>query len=100
MRAWYHHGCDTFNSPEKYTFLWKGRVPHDEATPSSFFNNLPLTLTFNLIFRWGVIEHPTFGRVPRVVTVKDLKAGQELFCHYMIDMEGAADDIRYHPYIM
>jgi len=43
---------------------------------------------------WGVIEHPTFGRVPRVVTVKDLKAGQELFCHYMIDMEGAADDIR------
>ena len=33
-----------------------------------------------------------------MVTVKDLKAGQELFCHYMIDMEGAADDIRYHPY--
>ena len=81
-------------------FGGKGRVPHDEATPSSFFNNFPLALTFHLIFRWGVIEHPTFGRVPRVVTIKDLKAGQELSCHYMIDMEEAADEsIRYHPYI-
>ena len=26
--------------------------------------------------RWGVINHPTFGRVPRVVTLKDLKAGK------------------------
>ena len=26
--------------------------------------------------RWGVINHPTFGRVPRVVTMKDLKAGE------------------------
>ncbi len=36
--------------------------------------------------------HPTFGRVPRVVTIKHLKAGTELSCHYMIDMEEAAAD--------
>ena len=36
-----------------------------------------------------------------MVAIKDLKAGQELSCHYMIDMEEAADEsIRYHPYIM
>jgi len=40
--------------------------------------------------RWGVIEHPTFGRVPRVVTIKNLKADEELSCHYMIDMGAAA----------
>ena len=35
-----------------------------------------------------------------MVAIKDLKAGQELSCHYMIDMEEAADEsIRYHPYI-
>ncbi len=49
-----------------------------------------------LYFRWGIIEHPTFGRVPRVVTMKDLKAGQELSVHYMMDMEECADgSIRY-----
>jgi len=41
--------------------------------------------------RWGTVEHPTFGRVPRVVTIKDLKAGTELTCHYMIDMEEAVE---------
>ena len=67
--------------------------PHDDATPSFFFQiNLPLSSIFKLYFRWGTIEHPTFGRVPRVVTMKDLKAGQELSIHYMIDMEEAADD--------
>jgi len=44
--------------------------------------------------RWGVIEHPTFGRVPRVVTIKDLKAGQELSCHYMMDMGECFDSVR------
>ena len=42
------------------------------------------------IFRWGTMEHPTFGRVPRVVTLKDMKAGTELTCHYMICMEEAS----------
>ena len=36
------------------------------------------------------MEHPTFGRVPRVVTLKDMKAGTELTCHYMICMEEAS----------
>ena len=48
--------------------------------------------SFDKFFRWGTVEHPTFGRVPRVVTIKDLKAGTELTCHYMIDMEEAADE--------
>ena len=43
------------------------------------------------IFRWGTMEHPTFGRVPRVVTLKDIKAGTELTCHYMICMEEASE---------
>jgi len=45
---------------------------------------------------WGVIEHPTFGRVPRVVTIKDLKAGQELSCHYMMDMGECFDSVSTH----
>ena len=36
------------------------------------------------------MEHPTFGRIPRVVTLKDMKAGTELTCHYMICMEEAS----------
>ena len=47
--------------------------------------------SFDKFFRWGTVEHPTFGRVPRVVTIKDLKAGTELTCHYMIDMEEAVE---------
>lgn len=41
--------------------------------------------------RWDVMEHPAFGRIPRVVTLIDLKAGTELTCHYMINMEEAAE---------
>ena len=42
-----------------------------------------------------MINHPTFGRVPRVVTIKNLSAGTELSCHYMIDMEEAAEDLEH-----
>ena len=43
-----------------------------------------------MLFRWDTIEHPTFGRVPRVVSLKEIKAGTELSIHYMINMEAAA----------
>ena len=51
-----------------------------------------------MIFRWDTIEHPTFGRVPRVVSLKEIKAGTELSIHYMINMEEAAKDENSHCY--
>ena len=40
--------------------------------------------------KWDTILHPTFGRIPAIKTLMDLKAGTELTCHYMIDMGEAA----------
>ena len=40
--------------------------------------------------KWDQMLHPTFGRIPSVITLMDLKAGTELTCHYMIDMQEAA----------
>lgn len=40
--------------------------------------------------KWDQTMHPTFGRIPSVITLLDLKAGTELTCHYMIDMQEAA----------
>ena len=40
--------------------------------------------------KWDQIIHPTFGRIPSVITLMDLKAGTELTCHYMIDMQEAS----------
>ena len=51
-----------------------------------------------MIFRWDTIEHPTFGRVPRVVSLKEIKADTELSIHYMINMEAAAKDENSHCY--
>jgi len=39
---------------------------------------------------WDQIIHPTFGRIPSIITLMDLKAGTELTCHYMIDMQEAS----------
>ena len=52
----------------------------------------------SMIFRWDTIEHPTFGRVPRVVSLKEIKAGTELSIHYMMNMEAAAEDENSHCY--
>ena len=30
----------------------------------------------------GYIDHPRFGRIRSIVTTKDLKAGEEIFCQY------------------
>ena len=40
--------------------------------------------------KWDQIIHPVFGRIPSIVTLMDLKAGTELTCHYMIDMQAAS----------
>ena len=54
------------------------------------FGYFPNMTIFSLLnYRYGTIEHPTFGRVPRIVTLKKLKAGTEITCHYMICMEEA-----------
>ncbi len=39
--------------------------------------------------RWDVINHPVFGRIPRIVSLRTIPCGEELTCHYMIDMEDA-----------
>ena len=49
--------------------------------------------------RWDIIEHPVFGRIPRIVTIKDIKADEELTCHYMIDMEEAGESENFQWYI-
>ena len=41
--------------------------------------------------KWDVVVHPVFGRIPRIVTLMDLEVGTELTCHYMINMEEAAN---------
>ncbi|TRY75439.1 hypothetical protein TCAL_09504 [Tigriopus californicus] len=38
---------------------------------------------------WDVVEHPVFGRIPRIVTLRDIEPNEELTCHYKIDMEEA-----------
>lgn len=38
---------------------------------------------------WDVVEHPVFGRIPRIVTLRDIEPYEELTCHYKIDMEEA-----------
>jgi hypothetical protein len=43
-----------------------------------------------------MMEHPTFGRVPKVVTLFDLPAGTELSIHYMLDMAAATDHIKWY----
>ena len=40
--------------------------------------------------KWDQFVHPTFGRIPSIITIMDLKAGTELTCHYMIDMQEAS----------
>ena len=30
----------------------------------------------------GYIDHPRFGKIRSIVTTKDLKAGEEIFCEY------------------
>ena len=40
--------------------------------------------------KWDQIIHPTFGLIPSVIALMDLKAGTELTCHYMIDMQEAS----------
>ena len=39
--------------------------------------------------RWDVVQHPVFGRIPRIVALVDIQKDQELTCHYMIDMQEA-----------
>lgn len=39
--------------------------------------------------KWDTCQHPVFGRIPRIVTLKDIQPGQELSCHYMIDLNEA-----------
>ena len=41
--------------------------------------------------KWDHSIHPTFGRIPSIITLMDLKAGTELTCHYMIDMQEASN---------
>ncbi len=49
--------------------------------------------------RWSVCVHPVFGRVPAVVVLEEVPAGQELTCHYMIDMAEAGQDARLDWYV-
>ena len=39
--------------------------------------------------KWDTVRHPVFGRIPRIVTLKRVDVGEELTCHYMIDMTEA-----------
>ena len=39
--------------------------------------------------KWDTVRHPVFGRIPRIVTLKRVEVGEELTCHYMIDMTEA-----------
>lgn len=71
---------DFMDIPPEYISLNKYRASLGHKINHSFDPNC----------RWGTMEHPTFGRVPRVVTLKDMKAGTELTCHYMICMEEAS----------
>ncbi|QQP32541.1 SET domain containing (Lysine methyltransferase) 7, partial [Caligus rogercresseyi] len=45
--------------------------------------------SFNPNCTWETIQHPVFGRVPKLVAIKDIPAGEEFTCHYRIDMEHA-----------
>ena len=66
--------------------------------PQCVFKSMLGPNCLSMIFRWDTIEHPTFGRVPRVVSLKEIQAGTELSVHYMINMEAAATDENSHCY--
>lgn len=40
---------------------------------------------------WANADHPCFGFVPSIVTIEEVKAGEELTIHYMMDMEDAPE---------
>jgi len=40
---------------------------------------------------WATADHPCFGFVPSVVAIEEVKAGEELTIHYMMDMEDAPE---------
>ncbi len=48
---------------------------------------------------WSVARHPVFGRVPQVVAARDVEEGEELTCHYMIDMDEAGRNERLSWYV-
>ena len=40
---------------------------------------------------WATADHPCFGFVPSVVAIEEVKAGEELTIHYMMDMADAPE---------
>merc|ERR1719378_623903 len=40
---------------------------------------------------WSNIQHPCYGFVPSVITLQDVRQGEELTIHYMMDMEEASE---------
>jgi hypothetical protein len=40
---------------------------------------------------WTNADHPCFGFVPSITTIKQVNAGEELTVHYMMDMEDAPE---------
>ena len=40
---------------------------------------------------WTNADHPCFGFVPSITTTEEVKAGEELTVHYMMDMEDAPE---------
>ncbi len=49
--------------------------------------------------RWSVAAHPVFGRVPAVVAISEVAPGEELTCHYMIDMGEAGGNPQFDWYV-
>uniref|UniRef100_A0A0K2UF62 SET domain containing (Lysine methyltransferase) 7 [Danio rerio] n=1 Tax=Lepeophtheirus salmonis TaxID=72036 RepID=A0A0K2UF62_LEPSM len=45
--------------------------------------------SFNPNCGWDTIQHPCFGRIPKLVALTDISEGEEFTCHYRIDMEQA-----------
>lgn len=90
-----------WNKPSEVTSDYMD-IPPDYVSITRYRATLghKINHSFDPNCRWGIINHPTFGRIPRVVTIKNIKAGTELSCHYMIDMaEAVADEVHCKWYV-
>ena len=80
---------DYMDIPEEYICLNNYRASLGHKINHSFKPNC----------KWEVIEHPVFGRIPKIITLVDVPAEEELTCHYMIDMKEAERSERLRWYV-
>jgi histone-lysine N-methyltransferase SETD7 len=74
---------DYMDLPEKYTSVdcYKASLGHK------------INHSFNPNCKWDIIIHPVFGRIPRIVSLREIQPGEELTCHYVRAMPVTSEHV-------